>query len=67
LSLAAVSTHIRVLEDAGLVRRTVRGREHHLALNPSPLLPAASWIDSYRAFWESRLDELDARLAEHSR
>ena len=62
MSLAAVSKHIRVLEDAGLVRRTVKGREHHLALNPSPLVPAVRWIDSYRAYWEGRLDALEARL-----
>jgi DNA-binding transcriptional ArsR family regulator len=67
MSLAAVSKHIRVLEEAGLVRRTVKGREHHLTLNPSPLLPAARWIDAYRAFWEGRLDALEARLAERSR
>lgn len=68
MSLAAVSKHIRVLEDAGLVRRTVTGREHHLALSPSPLVPAARWIDSYRAFWEGRLDALEARLRDrHSR
>jgi DNA-binding transcriptional ArsR family regulator len=68
ISLAAVSKHIRVLEDAGLVRRTVQGREHHLALNPLPLMPAGRWIDSYRAYWEGRLDALEARLRDrHSR
>jgi len=67
MSLAAVSKHIRVLEEAGLVLRTVKGREHHLAINPSPLLPAAVWIDSYRVFWEGRLDALEARLEDRSR
>jgi len=62
ISLAAVSKHIQVLEEAGLVERAVHGREHRLSLNPSPLLPAAHWIDSYRAFWEQRLDALEARL-----
>jgi DNA-binding transcriptional ArsR family regulator len=62
MSLAAVSKHIRVLESAGLIRRTIRGREHQLVLEPSPLMSAAEWLDSYRRFWEERLDLLDAKL-----
>jgi hypothetical protein len=62
MSLAAVSKHIRVLESAGLIRRTIRGREHQLVLEPSPLMSAADWLDSYRRFWEERLDLLDAKL-----
>jgi DNA-binding transcriptional ArsR family regulator len=64
MSLAAVSKHIRVLEDAGLVRRSIVGREHHLALEPSPLRSAAGWLDTYRRFWDERLDLLEARLRE---
>jgi DNA-binding transcriptional ArsR family regulator len=62
MSLAAVSKHIRVLESAGLVRRTISGREHQLVVEPSPLISAATWLDSYRRFWDDRLDLLDARL-----
>jgi DNA-binding transcriptional ArsR family regulator len=62
VTLAAVSKHIRVLEGAGVIRRTIRGREHHLVLEPLALVPAARWLDSYRAFWEDRLDALEARL-----
>lgn len=67
MSLAAVSKHIRVLEDAGLVRRAVHGREHELTLDGSPLLPAERWIDSYRCFWDRSLDRLEARLREEPR
>jgi len=67
MSLAAVSKHIRVLEEAGLLDRSVHGREHRLALNPSRLRPAASWLDSYQAFWEDRLDHLEARLRDQHR
>jgi DNA-binding transcriptional ArsR family regulator len=45
ISLNSTSKHIRVLEDAGLVRRTVRGREHILSLDGAPLADAAGWID----------------------
>jgi DNA-binding transcriptional ArsR family regulator len=62
VSLAAASRHIRVLESAGLLRRTVRGRDHHLSLDPTPLADAAQWIDTYRDFWERRLDALDRLL-----
>jgi DNA-binding transcriptional ArsR family regulator len=64
MSLAAVSKHIRVLEQAGLVRRTVRGREHLLAFDARPLRPASEWIASQRGAWERRLDRLEALLLE---
>jgi len=67
ISLAAVSKHIRVLEHAHLVRRTVVGREHRLTLEPASLGVAASWLDTYRDFWEERLDLLDARLRKRPR
>ena len=67
ISLAAVSKHIRVLEDAGLVRRSIEGREHHLALEPSPLMTAAGWLDTYRRFWDERLDRLEARIHREQR
>lgn len=67
ISLAAVSKHVHVLEEAGLIRRTVSGREHHLALEGTPLAPAAEWIEAYRAFWEHRLDALERHLREEAR
>ncbi len=62
ISLAAVSKHLVVLEQSGLVRRAVAGREHRLALEAAPLAPAADWLAGYRRFWENRLDALEARL-----
>lgn len=60
ISLNSTSKHIRVLEGAGLVRRTVRGREHILTLDAAPLADAAGWIEHYRAFWSEQLASLDA-------
>ena len=60
ISLNSTSKHIRVLEHAGLVRRTVRGREHILSLEAAPLSDAAEWIDHYRRFWSEQLASLDA-------
>ena len=59
ISLNSTSKHIRMLERAGLVRRTVRGREHVLSLDAAPLAEASTWIESYRRFWEERLAALD--------
>lgn len=62
MSLPAASKHIRALETAGLVRRSVRGREHHCSLNPVPLKSAADWLARYRTFWTARLDALESLL-----
>lgn len=62
MSLNAVSKHIKVLERAGLVTRERAGREHRLAFRPEALEPAAIWIEEMRAFWNARLDALDAAL-----
>ena len=61
-SLPAVSKHLRVLEKAGLVRRDIRGREHHCSLEPRPLRTAAEWIEYHKRFWETRLDALEDLL-----
>ena len=60
ISLNSTSKHIRVLEGAGLVRRTVRGREHILSLDAAPLADAATWIEHYHRFWSDQLAALDA-------
>jgi DNA-binding transcriptional ArsR family regulator len=62
VSLAAASKHVGVLESAGLVTRTVVGREHMLTLEARLLLDARLWIDTYQGFWEERLDALEAHL-----
>lgn len=62
VSLAAVSKHVRILERAGLVRRTVLGRDHWIAIDPDPLGEASGWLEEYRAFWEHRLDALESML-----
>lgn len=58
ISLAAASKHIHVLEEAGLVRRTVIGRRHLCRLEPGPLADAAAWLRHYEQFWLHRLDGL---------
>jgi DNA-binding transcriptional ArsR family regulator len=67
ISLNGVSKHVKVLERAGLVERSVRGREHWLRLQAEPLREAARWLAHYRAFWDSRLDALENLLVRQQR
>ena len=65
MSLPAVSRHIRVLERAGLVRRTVDGRVHQCALDALPLRRAEDWLSFYRRFWDENLDSLARYVEKH--
>jgi DNA-binding transcriptional ArsR family regulator len=60
MSFAAVSKHVKVLEDAGLVRRHRQGREHTLQLDARPLRQVARWAGRYEKYWTERLDRLEA-------
>jgi DNA-binding transcriptional ArsR family regulator len=62
ISLNSVSKHLRVLERAGLVERTVLGREHILHLNATAMAAADEWMAYYRRFWTDRLAALDAMV-----
>ena len=62
ISLNGVSKHVKVLERAGLVERTIQGREHRLRLNAEPLREALKWLEHYRTFWDTRLGALEEFL-----
>jgi DNA-binding transcriptional ArsR family regulator len=53
MSWPAVSRHLRILENAGLLDRRKDGRIHHLRLNPEPLQQAMSWIESHQQLWRA--------------
>jgi DNA-binding transcriptional ArsR family regulator len=59
MSLAAASKHLRVLEGAGLVRRTVMGRRHVCRLDPGPLAGVDEWLRFYERYWNEQLDALE--------
>ncbi|MEO6526357.1 MAG: metalloregulator ArsR/SmtB family transcription factor [Gemmatimonadaceae bacterium] len=63
ISRPAISRHLRVLEQAGLVRRARDGRVNRCTFEAKPMRNAAAWVEQYRAFWEGQLDAL-ARFAE---
>jgi DNA-binding transcriptional ArsR family regulator len=58
----AVTKHLLVLAEAGLVRDVRSGRERLWELDPRPLHEVAVWIDALRAEWEARFDRLEAWL-----
>jgi DNA-binding transcriptional ArsR family regulator len=64
MSLAAASKHIKALENAGLIRREVRGRTHICRLEPAPLASAHEWLGFYERYWTGRLDVLERLLLE---
>ena len=64
MSLAAASKHIRTLEDAGLIRRTVEGRTHRCRIEPGPLRGIGRWLRHYEKFWTGRLDALERAFRE---
>ena len=59
MSLATASKHIKVLERAGLVCRTVVGRTHRCRLDPGPLASAVLWLRVYEWHRSGRLDALE--------
>jgi DNA-binding transcriptional ArsR family regulator len=62
MSLAAVSKHLKVLENAGLVKRTIAGRVHHCRLDARPLHDGFEWMRHYERWWNQRLDVLEGLL-----
>jgi DNA-binding transcriptional ArsR family regulator len=62
MSLPAVSRHIKVLEDARLIARTVDGRVHRCALAAGALRDADQWLAHYRVFWNDTLGALERHV-----
>lgn len=62
MSLAAASKHIKVLESARLIDRSIKGRVHLCRLNAAPLQEAEAWMKLYERFWTERLDALEDLL-----
>jgi DNA-binding transcriptional ArsR family regulator len=62
ISLPAISRHLKVLEQAGLISRGRDGQRRPCTLRPEALVEVAAWAEHTRAAWESRLDRLDLFL-----
>jgi len=62
ISLPAISRHLRVLERAGLVNRRRAAQARPTSLRVEALREADTWMETYRAIWEGRIERLDAHL-----
>jgi DNA-binding transcriptional ArsR family regulator len=67
MSFAGASKHVKMLERAGLVHRTVQGRTHLCRLNPESMVEAFEWMRFYEQFWVDRLDALERELLKAQR
>jgi DNA-binding transcriptional ArsR family regulator len=64
VSKPAISKHLKVLEETGVVTRVIEGRTHRLSLEPKVLDEAADWMDRQRALWGRLFDAVDEYLKE---
>jgi DNA-binding transcriptional ArsR family regulator len=64
MTMPAVSKHLKVLENAGLVARGKNAQWRPRKLNAGPMKDADDWLENYRQHWEERLDRLDAYLTD---
>lgn len=67
LTLPAISKHIKVLEQAGLVVRSRRAQYRPCSLDPTRLEEISTWAEQYRPVWESRFERMDHYLADLNR
>lgn len=67
MSRVAISKHLRVLEEAGLVTSDRDAQRRPRELDSRPLAEATAWLEHYRAFWEGSYQRLDALLSETKR
>ena len=67
VSKPAISRHLKVLEEAGVVVRTIEGRTHRLGLDSTVLGEAVDWIDSQRAVWDRLFDAVEDYLEDQER
>jgi len=61
-----ISKHLKVLEDAQLIERTVAGRVHWFRLQPKGLREATRWLTRHQAFWEEAVDQLEQLLGKET-
>jgi len=62
ISRPAISKHIKILKECGLIRVNKSGREHYYEILPKNLLPVSNWIEQYRSLWEDQLDSFGEYL-----
>ena len=64
ISRPAISRHIRILEECGVIEVDQQGRQRYCRIRPKELVPAFLWIERYRKLWDERLDNFEHYLKE---
>ncbi len=67
ISQPAISKHVRILEESGLLEREIVGRIHYCTLSPQAMDDAMRWVERQRTFWNASLDRLETLLSKTSR
>jgi DNA-binding transcriptional ArsR family regulator len=62
ISRPAISKHIRILNECGIVVISKKGRERYCEIQPKNLIPVSEWIEQYRKLWEGKLDSFENYL-----
>ena len=65
MSFAAAAKHVKVLEEAGLLRRRIDGRSRRCRIEAGPLAQADRWLAYYQRFWSLRLDDLERAILQN--
>jgi DNA-binding transcriptional ArsR family regulator len=64
VSRPAISKHLKILEECGIIAIHQEGRERYCQIQPKNLIPAFLWIDQYRSLWEEKLDSFESYLTQ---
>ncbi|MCK8520509.1 metalloregulator ArsR/SmtB family transcription factor [Aquimarina sp. D1M17] len=64
VSRPAISKHLKILEECGIIDIQQQGRERYCLIRPKSLIPAFLWIEQYQNLWEDKLDSFEAYLNE---
>lgn len=62
VSRPAISKHLKILKECGIIEINQQGRERYCQIQPRQLIPAFMWIEQYRKLWEDRLDSFEEYL-----
>lgn len=64
VSRPAISKHIKILNECGIIRIDQNGRERFCMIEPASLVPAFMWIEQYKKLWEDRIDSFEEYVNE---
>lgn len=62
ISQPAISKHVRILEESGLIVRDIKGRIHHCSLSAESMEAVSGWVEKQRRYWNAVLDRLEGVL-----